>query len=244
MRNPEPLPAEEAPELLIFPFNGNGLEALDCLGSAFRLIGFVDDTPEKQGIDHHGHAVYSREAFDRWPHAMVLAVPGSPKSYPFRQRIIDGLGIDASRWARVVHPKASVSPLATVGHNVLIMAGVVITSNAVIGDHVCILPNTVVHHDAHIGDWSLLGATVIAAGHSVIGENCYIGSGSHLMNGVTIGAAALVGLGSNVVRDVGAAQRVAGNPARTVGRIIESQRLDGCNDPACPRQGVNTTSTQ
>jgi hypothetical protein len=35
--------------LLIFPCNGNGLKALDCLGDANELIGFVDDTPEKQG---------------------------------------------------------------------------------------------------------------------------------------------------------------------------------------------------
>ena len=28
--------------LLVFPFNGNGLEAIDCLGDAFHLVGFID----------------------------------------------------------------------------------------------------------------------------------------------------------------------------------------------------------
>ncbi len=205
---------EEAQGLLIFPCNGNGLEALDCLGPRYQLLGFIDDTPEKQGRTAYGHQVYSRQALDDWADAQVLAVPGSPQSYLSRQKIIDGLGIDPSRMARVVHPAAHVSPLARIGHNVLIMAGAIVTSNAVIGNHVCVLPNTVIHHDAEIGDWSLVGAGVIIAGHTIIGPNCYIGSGAKIMNGIHVGAGAMVGLGSNVVRDVVAGHRVAGNPAR------------------------------
>jgi hypothetical protein len=45
---------------LIFPFNGNGLEALDCLGGAWTFAGFVDDTPEKQGRSKHGTRVLAR----------------------------------------------------------------------------------------------------------------------------------------------------------------------------------------
>lgn len=205
-----------ATPLLIFPCNGNGLEALDCLGGAFQLLGFVDDTPQKQDKNFHGHAVYSRSAFKKWPHAMVLAVPGSPDSYYARRGVIEGLGLDPNRFARVVHPTARISPLASIGRNVLIMAGVVATSNAVIGDHVCILPNSVIHHDANVGAWSLLGSNVTVAGSTSIGENCYIGSGSSLAHGLAIGDGTLVGLGSNVIRDVPANRRIAGNPAREI----------------------------
>jgi sugar O-acyltransferase (sialic acid O-acetyltransferase NeuD family) len=200
--------------LLIFPCNGNGLEALDCLGERYEFIGFVDDTPEKQRDGAYGYPVLSRAALTQYPEAAVLAVPGGPASYRMRQQIVTGLGIEERRFARVIHPMARVSPLARLGHNVLLMAGVVVTSNAIIGSHVCILPNTVIHHDTTIGDWTLIGANVAIAGSVAVGENCYIGSGSNIRNNLRIGERALVGLGSNVVRAVAADSIVAGNPAR------------------------------
>jgi sugar O-acyltransferase (sialic acid O-acetyltransferase NeuD family) len=205
-----------ATPLLIFPFNGNGLEALDCLGDNFHLIGFIDDTPEKQGLVAHGCSVLSRSSLLEHPDAQVLAVPGSPTSFKSRKAVIDGLSVDRARLAQVIHPSARISPLATIGRNVLIMAGVVITSNAVIGDHVCILPNTVIHHDARIGDLTLIGSNVTVAGSTIVGDNCYIGSGTQLMNGLQIGAGSLIGLGSNVIGNVAAGSRMAGNPARPV----------------------------
>jgi sugar O-acyltransferase (sialic acid O-acetyltransferase NeuD family) len=200
--------------LLVFPFNGNGLEALDCLGDAYRLVGFVDDTPEKQGRDRRGFEVFDRSAFVRWPEARVLAVPGGPASFRNRKQVVEGLGVDPDRYATVIHPAARIGRFVSIGHNVLLMAGVVVTSNAVIGDHVCILPNSVVHHDTKIGAWTLVGSGVTMAGGVTVEDNCYVGSGSSVRNDVTIGAGALVGLGSNVVRDVAAGRTVAGNPAR------------------------------
>lgn len=205
---------QAATPLLIFPCNGNAVEALDCLAPRHRLLAFVDDTPEKQASGVHGHRVVGRAAFKDWPDARVLAVPGSPASYRTRQRLVDSLQVDPRRFARVIHPSAQVSPLARIGSNVLIMAGVVITSNAVIGDHVCVLPNTVIHHDVTVGDWSLVGSNVTLAGGVQVGENCYVGSGTSVMHGVCIGAGALVGLGSTVIRPVPAGVTVAGCPAR------------------------------
>jgi sugar O-acyltransferase (sialic acid O-acetyltransferase NeuD family) len=200
--------------LLIFPCNGNAVEAVDCLGSAYELIGFMDDAPEKHGQHPLGFPVFSREALKRWPKARVLAVPGSPRSYRMRQEVIDGLDVQPDRFASVIHMQASISSHSRLGCNVLIMAGVVVTATARIGSHVCILPNTVIHHHSTIGDWTLIGASVTIAGSVTIGENCYIGSGANLIDGVAVGQRALVGLGANVLRHVRRAATVAGNPAR------------------------------
>ena len=200
--------------LLIFPYNGNALEALDALGDDFELIGFIDDTAEKQGPCDHSHGVFSRAALRLWPSVKVLAVPGSAATFSQRRRLIESLDVEPDRFATVIHPAARVSRLATVGRNTLVLAGVVITSNAVIGDHVCVLPNSVVHHDSHVGSWSLIGSNVTVAGHTRVGENCYIGSGSAIKDGLTLGNGTLVGLGSVVICDTPANSRVAGCPAR------------------------------
>lgn len=206
--------SEGPAELLLFPCNGNAVEALMALGPAWRLLGFVDDDRALQRDGRHGHAVHGREAFARWPQARVLAVPGSPVSFRQRAGVIEGLGVDPARWATVIDATARVSPLARIGRNVLIMAGVVITSDAVVEDHVCVLPNSVVHHGAVLGRHSLIGANVTVAGGTVVGRNCYVGSGSTLKDGLAIGEGALIGLGSVVIRDVAPFGTVAGCPAR------------------------------
>ncbi len=203
-------------KLLIFPYNGNGLEASACLGKSMDLIGFVDDTPGKQGKTPHGHTVFGREAFSKYKEALVLAVPGSPASYLQRKEIIEGLGINPSRFASVIHPSAQVSEMARIGCNTLIMAGAVITSNAVIGNHTCILPNTVIHHDAEVGDYTLLGSNTVVAGSSRIGKNCYIGSGALLIGHIIIGDCTLVGMGAVVLNSLPAGAKAVGNPARII----------------------------
>lgn len=206
----------EPKPLLIFPCNGSGVEALDCLGDEWRCIGFVDDTPAKIGTTQFGIPVFDRSALAANPQAYVLAVLGSPLSYRSRQKAIEGLGVAPERFATVIHPRACVSPLARIGHNTLVMAGVVMTSNCTVGNHICILPNTVVHHDVTIGDWSLIGSGVSLTGSVTVGSTCYIGSASAIMNNVHIGEGALVGIGTNVIRNVPAGAKVVGNPARAL----------------------------
>ena len=79
--------------LLIFPCNGNAIEALDCLGDEYEFLGFVDDTPEKQSAGAHGFPVYPRQALKEHRSAKVLAVPGSSMSFRRRQEFIEGLGV-------------------------------------------------------------------------------------------------------------------------------------------------------
>jgi sugar O-acyltransferase (sialic acid O-acetyltransferase NeuD family) len=205
-------------QLLIFPYNGNAIEAMDCIEGQYELIGFIDDTKEKQGPAKYGYTVFDRSALEKYKDAKILAVPGSPASYKKREEHIASLGITKERMATVVHPRAIVGKNVQLGTNCLIMAGVVLTSNAVIGDHVCILPNTVVHHDAVVGDYTLIGCNVAIAGGTTIGRNCYIGSGTNVINGITIGEYTLVGMGSNVVKSIASNIKVAGNPAKEINK--------------------------
>jgi len=201
-------------DLLIFPFNGNAIEALDALGNNYNILGFVDD--KKQGQDFFGIPVFGRYAFEQFNTAKVLAVPGSPTSFKLRKNIIDDLGIETDRFANVIHPMAHVSKHAILGSNVLILSGSTINAKAKIGNHVIVLNNSVVHHDSYIKDYVIMGSSVVVAGNVVIEENCYLGSASSIINNITIGKRTLVGIGSNVIKSVPKDSKYAGNPAKQI----------------------------
>ncbi|MDB5022119.1 MAG: acetyltransferase [Pedobacter sp.] len=154
----------------------------------------------------------------KYPEFRLLAVPGSPSSYLQRAEIISSLEININRFINVIHPNASIGRNVSIGYNCLVMAGVVITSNASIHNHVCILPNSVIHHDVVIKNFSLIGSNVVVAGGTTIGKSCYVGSGTNIINGIQVGDCSLIGLGSNVIRNVPANAKVAGNPARELRR--------------------------
>jgi len=201
-------------KILFFPYNGNAMEAIECLDDDWEFIGFIDDHLFKLKKSYDGHPIYSRSVLDKYLESNILAVYGGPKTYINRKRVIDSLNIPEERFATIIHPKSLISNNVTVGKNTLIMGGVVVTSNAKIGNHVVILPNSVIHHDTVINDYSLVGSGVVISGNVTINNNCYIGSGSRIKNHLSIGSNTLVGIGSNVTKNFSDNLTIIGNPAK------------------------------
>ena len=202
-------------KLILFPCNGNAIEAIECIDpNKYQVLGFVDDSEQKFGREFCGVRVFDRGWLAENIDAKILAIPGNPDNFRQRESIIIGFNMEKHRFATISHPKASISDHASIGLNTLLMAGVVITSNAMVGDHCCVLPNTVMHHDSVLGDYCLVGSNVTIAGFVTIGKNFYIGSGSKIRDNVIIGAGALIGIGSNVVGDIAPGVTVYGNPAK------------------------------
>lgn len=208
-------------DIILFPFNGNAMEAVSVIEDINRMrgqwniLGFVDDDENKLGLTAAGYKVIGgREQLTSHSDAFVLAVPGRPETFVQRRSIIDSLGLNKERYARVVHPTACIGAACTLGYNVLIQPNVVLTFDVTLGNHVIILPNSVISHGTTIGDYTLVGSNVSLSGNSSVGRNCYIGTGSKVLQNVAIGEKTLVGIGAVVIRDVGPRSKVAGNPAR------------------------------
>ena len=188
------------------------MEALDCIDpDQYEFVGFVDDDQNKKSADFE---IYSRVILNQYPELHFLAVPGSPTTYQDRKKNIESLKINESRYITAIHRSASVGRNVKIGYNCLIMAGVVLTSNASISNHVCVLPNTVIHHDVNVDEYTLIGSNVVVAGGTYVGKNCYVGSGSNIINGISVADRSLIGLGSNIIKSIATNARVVGNPGR------------------------------
>jgi bifunctional UDP-N-acetylglucosamine pyrophosphorylase / glucosamine-1-phosphate N-acetyltransferase len=124
---------------------------------------------------------------------------------------------------------------AQVGPFTLIREGSTIEDGAYIGAHAEIKASRI-GKGTHVGHFSYVGDAVLGEGVNVgagtvtcnydgknkhvtrIGDGAFIGSGSMLVAPVTIGAGALTAAGAVVNKDVGPGERVAGVPARQIGR--------------------------
>jgi maltose O-acetyltransferase len=87
-----------------------------------------------------------------------------------------------------------------------------------IGDHVFLGPGVHLYTATHPLDAAERRSGLELAKPISVGDDAWLGGGAIVLPGVTIGARAVVGAGSVVTRDVSADERVAGNPARPIGR--------------------------
>lgn len=207
--------ALERPSIVLVGLSGNTLEILEAVKAEFTVAAILSDDP-KHGDQFEGIVVAPLRRAAEFGDASYLFLIGSEKSFSRRQQMIDALQIPEARYARVFHPRASVSGYAKLGDGTVLYPGVVVTSNATLGNHVMVLPNSVIHHDVSVGACSIIGSNVTVAGSVTIGRGCYVGSASSIRNGITIGDGALIGMAANVVKDVPPGAVMVGNPARQI----------------------------
>jgi UDP-perosamine 4-acetyltransferase len=130
-----------------------------------------------------------------------------------RQRLCHKALSFGFRLPSLIHPSAVVSPSASIGQGVVVMAGALIGSLAKIGDFAIINSGAIVEHDNRIGNSAHIAPGVALAGRVSIGERTLIGVGSSIMPQISIGNGCTIGAGSTVIRSFADDVLAAGNPA-------------------------------
>jgi sugar O-acyltransferase (sialic acid O-acetyltransferase NeuD family) len=212
---------ERVPELIIVGAGGFSREAAEAAraaersGAPWRLAGYVDDAAHLAGAEIDGVPVLGpvQDVLER-PGALLVIGVGRPDNYTARLRIVEQLGLPASRYTTVIHPAASFGDSTSVGPGTIALAGVVATAAVRIGAHVALMPTVVLTHDNVIGDYATLASGAKIGGGVHIGTGAYIGAGVIVRENVTIGPWAMIGMGSIVTRDVPAGELWLGSPAR------------------------------
>lgn len=214
-------------KVVILGTGGNCTDILDAIrdlaneGGDLECVGFLDDNLDLRGKEIHGVKVIGglNRARQLDDHYFVNGI-GSTNNYFKKAEIIDSAGIPGDRFVNVIHPSASVSDMASLGHGIVVFQNAVVTSNAQIGDHCMLLPTSVTSHDVSLGRATILAGGAVVSGNTSIGLNCYLGANSSVKDGLRIGDRCLIGMGCVVVRDVASNSVLVGNPARLL-RTIE-----------------------
>lgn len=113
----------------------------------------------------------------------------------------------------LVHPKASVSPMATLEEGVFIGAGSVIPPNTRVGAFSLINRGVVLGHDVIVERCVVVSPSACTASGVCLCEGSVVGIGATIVDDVTIGSGAYVAGGAVVLRDVLPETLVAGVPA-------------------------------
>jgi sugar O-acyltransferase (sialic acid O-acetyltransferase NeuD family) len=198
--------------VIIIGAGGHARVLLDALQlSACKVIGFVDPAFAKGSSGPGGLPVLGGdEALKGYSASDVQLVNGVGSVGPTTSRgAAWRRGKDAGfAFARVVHPSAVVSPSATLGEGVQIMAGCVIQTGADIGANSIVNTRASVDHDCRIGETVHIAPGVTLSGGVRVGDRVHIGTGAVVIQGVTIGADSLVAAGAVVYRDLPEASRL------------------------------------
>lgn len=117
-----------------------------------------------------------------------------------------------------ISPRAVVSPSATLGSGVAVMAGAVINAEARIGDLAIVNTGATVDHDCEVGTAAHLAPQCALAGNVRIGASAFLGVGCRAIPEVQVGAGATVGAGAVIISPIPPGVTAVGIPARVLNK--------------------------
>ncbi|MDE6218140.1 MAG: acetyltransferase [Muribaculaceae bacterium] len=191
----------------LFGASGHAKVIKDIIDAQGDNVGCLyDDNPQTTEV--HGKSVY--KASDALVEGPLIISIGSNK---VRKLISERY---PERYASAIHPKAIVSPEASVGEGSVVMQGAIIQSDVCIGRHCIINTGASVDHECKIDDYVHISPHATLCGNVHIGEGSWIGAGTTIIPGIRIGKWCVIGAGSVVIRDLPDNSVAYGNPCRRV----------------------------
>lgn len=215
--------------VLLIAAGGLARETLAAIGAcgAQHVVGMLDDNPDLHGTSIAGVGVLGGlDVVQGRAEVRLVVCAGSGVARESIVGRLADLGVEAERYATVIHPGVSIPAGCRLGEGTVILAGVSLTSDVAVGSHVVVMPNATLTHDVVVADYATVCAGVSLGGGVRVGRAAYLGMNASVRQQVRIGAGAVIGMGAVVLQDTGDHAIVVGNPARDLARrpTIGAQR--------------------
>lgn len=185
--------------LLIIGAGGHGRSVAEAIlaEGKFRISGFLDDIYPGTTRVWDFPILGKMTQFGHWCEVADFAVVAIGNN-ALRQRIFGELTVAGFKLATVIHPRAVVSPTATIGDGSVIMAGAIIGAEACLGKGVVVNCAAVVDHHCRVDDFGHLGVTAAMSGGSVLGASAWMQAGAILGYAVEIEAGRVLMSGESI----------------------------------------------
>lgn len=198
-----------ATKIIIFGASGHGKVIADLLQKGQHEVAFfLDDQPKVDSI--LGISVFQTSHLKGIDDFQMLIGVGNNS---IRKKLSQQFRL---KFAKGIHPSATLSPHHNVAEGTVIMAGVIINPNVEVGKHCILNTGCIIEHDCKIEDYVHISPGVSLAGNVSVGEGTHVGIGSSVIQGIKIGKWATIGAGSVIIRDVPDYAIVVGNPGRVI----------------------------
>ncbi len=213
-------------EIVILGAGGHGKVVIDIVEKMgrYRILGLVDNSPEKLGREYLGYRVIANEdGLSALSTTLALVAVGDNFSRrTFIERVIGKA--PGLNFVTAIHPSAQIGRDVEIGAGTVIMAGATINSGTRIGRHCIVNTQGSLDHDCILGDYSSLAPGAICGGNVTLGAGASINLGASVIHGITIGEHAVVGAGAVVLEDVPPRVVSYGVPSRVVRARAEGDR--------------------
>lgn len=138
------------------------IEDINKIKPTYLILGFLDDTKEKQGKEFCWYRVlggldYLEELNSKTPLYAVVAVKDSAN----RRKIVEAHP-GFTRWESIIHPRATVAPSSSIGAGSILFPNVTVSVDSELGRFGVYYIQSTISNDCRIGDYvtMLYGASV------------------------------------------------------------------------------------
>ncbi len=203
-------------KIIIMGAGGHGQVVADALlqMKGASPVAFVDENQKLHGKEIMGIPVPGgNAAIDKVEHDGIVIALGNNE---LRKRIFTELTEAGETLFTVIHPSAIIAPDVKIGDGCMILAGVVINTQAQIKDNTIINTNATIEHHNVIGPHAHVAPGSTLGGEVTVGEEAMVGIGATVLPRTRIGEKATLGGGSTAIKDLPDRATAAGSPARII----------------------------